>query len=368
LFCKKSISGRIRAVTAGLLLLITASVSAQSSESLPGWILFEKGKYLYEQGDLSSALEMINLSAGDGVLTPEAIYWVGKIYQAEGDYLLASRRYEEALEDARFLYIPETKWDIYYSLSEIYLNEKDFDSYEQILLTIFDDEMKRNTEIIRREHSYVQVLKTEGLDKLLLLYRLKLTYSLEASSRLGRFYNSEELWKSALIKNLYPLLTVFTAGIESLISKYPDFSFPVDMDEAWEADKEFLISSYEDFCSESGVDFQFTRDFKSLEPISIEDDIKKAETIIKNRYPHFSMTPSAYTLLKIEYHNHSFLDMDALYSSMYFLAEALYREGFGESADKLWAILDMSRNQSSWKKLAESKLDNPEMETPYLKY
>lgn len=281
---------------------------------------------------------------------------------------MARKRYEDALDDARFLYIPELKWDIYYSLSEIYLNEKDFDSYEQILLTVFDDEMKRNTEIIRREHSYVQVLKTEGLDKLLLLYRLKLTYSLEASSRLGRYYNSEELWKSSLIKNLYPLLTVYTAGIESLISKNPDFSFPVDIEEAWEADAEFLISSYENFCIESGEDFQFSRDLQSLEPVSIEDDIKKAETIIKKRFPRFSMTPSAYTLLKIEAHNHSFLNMETLYSSMYFLAEALYREGFKESADELWSILFMSRNNSTWKKLAQGKLSDPELETPFLKY
>ena len=65
------------------------------------------------------------------------------------------------------------------------------------------------TEIIRREHSYVQMLKSDGMDKLLLLYRLKLSSAFEASVRLGHFYNARELWKSSLIKNLYNVLTVF---------------------------------------------------------------------------------------------------------------------------------------------------------------
>ncbi|MDC7233252.1 MAG: tetratricopeptide repeat protein [Spirochaetales bacterium] len=345
-----------------------ARAQAQSNENLPGWVLFEKGKALYEQGDLSGALELINLSAGKGVLTPEALYWIGRVYQAEGDNLLARKRYEEALADARFLYIPDTKWDIYYSLSEIYLIEKDYDRYEQILLTVFDEEVKRNTEIIRREHSYVQVLKTEGLDKLLLLYRIKLSYSLEASSRLGRYYNSRELWKSSVIKNLYPLMTVYTAGIESLINRYPDFSFPVNMEEAWGNDGEFLIRVYEDFCRQSGEAFSFQRDLNTLEAIDIENDVMTAEAIIKKRFPRFSMTPSAYTLLKIEDHNPGFLNMEALYSSMFFLAEALYREGHPDSADELWALLILSGNQTPWKKLAEGKIMNPELETPFLKY
>ena len=311
---------------------------------------------------------MFNLSAGSGVLTPEAKYWIGRVYQAEGDYLLAEQRYEEALADARFLYVPDTRWEIDYSLSDIYLNRRDFDRYEEILLSVFDSEMKRNTDIIRREHSYVQVLKTEGLDKLLLLYRLKLGYSMEAAARLGALYNSLELWKSSLVKNLYVLLTVYTAGIEGLISSSPDFSFPVTMDEAWGWDSEFLMDRYEEFCRASGEDFQFTRDLETLEPVDIEGDRIRAESIIKKRFPSFSMTPSSYTLLKIESRNQGYLNMDALYRSMFFLGEALYREGSSETAFEMWSMLSMSLNDTSWKMLAAGKISNPEMETPFLKY
>ncbi len=311
---------------------------------------------------------MFNLSAGDGVLTPEAKYWIGKVYQAEGDYLLAEQRYEEALEDARFLYVPGTRWDIYYSLSEIYLNRREFDRYEQTLLSVFDNEMQRNSDIIRREHSYVQVLKTDGLDKLLLLYRLKLSYSLEAASRLGRLYNSSELWKSSLIKNLYVMLTVFSAGIEELITIYPDFSFPVTMDEVWESDPEFLMDTYEDYCLRAGEEFHFSRDLRTFEALDLEGDRQRAESIIKKRFDSFSITPSTYTLLKIESGDRGFLEMDSLYSSLFFLGEALYREGSSDSALQMWSLLGMSSIDTNWKKLAFGKISDPEMETPFLKY
>jgi len=372
LFSKKSISGRIGTVAAGLLFLITSLLSAQEVEKtdLPGWILYQKGVDLFEQGSLSNALDLITLSAGNGILTPEATYMIGRIYEAEGDYLLAKKQYNEALANAKFLYIPGDKWQIHYSLADLSLNEKDFDQYEQILLSIFDDEMKRNSEIIRREHSYIQVLKSDGLDKLLLLYRLKLTYSLEATSRLGRFYNKQELWKSSLIKNIYPLLTIFSGGIETLINRYPDFSFPVNMDEAWLSDEEFLIDLYEDFCQKSHSDFVFQRDLQTLEADHVTEDRDKAEKIIKAAFPFFHMTPSAYVLLKMESHEReiSSLNMDDLYSSLYFIGEALYQEGSPYRANEVWSLLNMSHISSSWKKLAQVKLRDPDTKTPFLKY
>ncbi|QEN07708.1 hypothetical protein EXM22_06790 [Oceanispirochaeta crateris] len=372
MFGKRGIFGRIRTIAAGIFFLTLVSLSGQSLEKqdLPGWILYEKGLAMFEQGRLSEALELITLSAGEGILTPEATYWIGRIYEAEGDSLLAKERYEEAIQDARFLYVPDDKWKIYYSLSDIYLNEKDYDQYEQVLLSIFDNEMKRNSEVIRREHSYVQVLKSEGIDKLLLLYRLQLTYSLEATSRLGRFYSGEGLWKSSLVKNLYPLLSLYSAGIESLIDRYPDFSFPVDMEEAWENDEEFLIDVYENLCRLSRSDFMFKRDLNSLKALQIEEDRIAAEKIINETFSTFHMSPSLYTLLKLENHlgENSFLNLETLYSALYFIGEALYQEGIPDRAMELWSLLTMSSHNSTWKTLALEKIKNPELETPFLKY
>ena len=341
-----------------------------AAEDLPGWVMFEKGLALFEEGRLDEALEMITLSAGEGEPNPEVLYWTGRIYEAEGDYLLATMRYEEALKKARFLYIPDQKWQIYYSLSDIYLNQRDYNRYEQTLLTVFDEEMKRNTEIIRREHSYVQMLKSDGLDKLLLLYRLKLSYALEASLRLGRFYNGRELWKSSLIKNLYTVLTFFSGGVELLITESPDFSFPVDMEEAWEQDPEFLISTYERMCGVKGREFSFSRNLTTLDADNIPEDLKQAEQLIREGFPRFEMTPSLYTLLKLEDHARrtGILELEDLYASIFFLAEALYQEGNPDRAEQLWSLLMLSSRDSTWKTLATGKIGDPDLKTPFLKY
>lgn len=370
MFSKTGISGRVGIIAAGFFFLISTGIFSQNQnhDELPGWILYEKGLLLYEQGQLSDALEMFILSAKGGELTSEALYQVGRIYEAEGDYLLARKRYEEALEKARFLYVPDQKWDIYYSMADLYLNEKDYDQYEQTLLSVFDHEMKRNTEIIRKEHSYVQVLKSEGIDKLLLLYRLELRYSLEATSRLGQYYNGIELWKSSLIKNLYPLLTIMSRGIEALIADNPDFSFPVDMEEAWENDPEFLISSYEDICADLGIPFSFQRDLISLEVLDPLKDSQTASELIQKVFPGFYMSPAVYTLLALEKNGKIAPGDEMLYSSLYFLAESLYQEGSTERALEIWSLLKMSSRDTSWRTLAGRKITNPDLKTPFLKY
>ena len=138
MFSKRRFSGRVTALAAGVILFLSATAYSQpvDDQGLPGWVLYEKGLFLYEQGKLDQALEYFNLSAKSGSLTPEANYSIGRIYEEEGDYLLAEKQYDKALEDARFLYIPEQKWSIYYSLAGIYLNRDEYDRYEQMLLSV----------------------------------------------------------------------------------------------------------------------------------------------------------------------------------------------------------------------------------------
>ena len=363
MFSKKSFSGRVASITAGVILLVTAFLGAQSAESsdLPGWVLYEEGLSLYDQGKLDQALEYFSLSAGAGDLTPEAAYHIGRIYEEEGDYLLAEKQYEKALEDSRFLYIPEQKWQIRYSLAEVYLNRKEFDRYEQLLLSVFDEEMIRDEETIRREHAYVQMLKESGMDKFLLLFRMKLTYSLEAASQLGVFYSREGAWKSSLIKNLYTVLSFYSGGIDYLIERYPGFSFPVDRDELWENDPEFLAGLYEEYAEKADPDFLYTRDLESLELLHPLDDTVKAELIIRTREPGFVLTSSLYTLRKMEDQPglKSFLDDERFYRALFYLGLSLYRSGFFERAEEVWKLAAFSSYETPWKILSRKALAEP---------
>ena len=369
---KRSFSGRVGALAAGLILFFTPVLSSQtvSDAELPGWVLYEKGLASYRQGDPDRALEYFNLSAKSGDLRPEAIYRIGRIYEEEGDYLLAEERYKEALEDARFLYVPDDRWQIEYSLAGIYLNRGDLDRYEQLLLSIFDQEMTRNEEVIRREHSYVQMLKESGMDKLLLLFRTRLSYSLEAAGQLGVYYARSEAWKSSLIKNLYTVLSYFSGGLDLILEKDPDFAFPVDMEEAWEADTEFLISLCEEFAVSIDPSFQFSRNPSSLKPDNLQNDIVKAEKLIRSRFPFFSLSPSLYALRKMESEQglEFYLEDERFYGALFYLAQSLYQEGFHQRALEVWKLLSLSGRDSSWKTLSVKALADPEISPPSLIY
>ncbi len=372
MFSKRCFSGRTGAIAAGLILLVSFYCAAQSVEDshLPGWVLYEKGLSLYERGELGLALEYLNLSAKEGVLTPEALYRIGRIYEEEGDYLLAEMRYNEALKDARFLYVPEDKWLIQYSLAGIYLNRKENDRYEQQLLSIFDEEMKRNEEIIRREHSYVQMLKESGMDKLLLLFRIRLEFSQEAAAQLGVYYARSGEWKSSIIKNLYTVLTYFSGGLDFIMEKDPEFSFPVDLEEILESDQEFLISLYEGYAEEVEGGFLFRRNLDTLAPLAVNEDIQKAGKIILSRNPFFHMSPSLYALRKMECESglDAFLESGKLYRALFYLALSLYNEGFPERAEEIWTLVSLSGRDTSWRTLSKKALGDPEIQTSFLIY
>ena len=142
------------------------------------------------------------------------------------------------------------------------------------------------------------------------------------------------------------------------------------MEEAWEQDPEFLISFYERMCGEWGEEFSFSRNLQTLEPDRIAEDLSAAENLIRKDSPGFRMTPSLYTLLKMEDHllRGGVLELEALYASLFFLAEALYQEGNPERAEELWSLLMLSSFPSSWKTLATGKIGNPDLKTPFLKY
>ncbi len=372
MFSKRSFSGRVTAFAAGVILFLSVAAYSQPVEDqdLPGWVLYEKGLFLYEEGELDQALEYFNLSAKSGNLTPEANYYIGRIYEEEGDYLLAEKQYDKALEDSRFLYIPEQKWSIYYSLAGIYLNRDEYDRYEQMLLSVFDEELSRNEEILRREHAYVQMLKEEGMDKFLLLFRINLTYSLESASQLGVFYARRGEVKRSLIKNLYTVLSLYSSSIEYLLAKEPDFSFPVDRAEIWQKDPEFLASLYEEYADRIDPAFQFQRDLRDFSLIDPEGDAQRAERIIKSRNPFFDLSGSLYVLRKIEAQEDLdiFLKDEKLYRALYFLGKALYNEGFSDRAREIWTLGSLSSRDNSWKILCNRSLSDPEYIPPSLIY
>ncbi|MDC7223625.1 MAG: hypothetical protein PQJ60_07765, partial [Spirochaetales bacterium] len=169
---KRSVYGRTVQIALILLLLLGGAFSLAAEElsekekNMPVWVLMEKGKASFREGDFATALTYFTYSRNKGAVLPEAEYWMGRVYEEEGELPLAILQYEKSLDQARYLYIPEEKTEIVYRLAGAYLKGQEPEKYEYRLQRLIDDEVDRSREVVEREHLYTSTLKEKGLDEL----------------------------------------------------------------------------------------------------------------------------------------------------------------------------------------------------------
>ena len=71
---------------------------------------------------------------------PECDYLIGKVYELEGELSQSRRFYQEAWEAREFLYIPDMRFEIIYSLAQISGLLKQYDDQEKYLLLILTED------------------------------------------------------------------------------------------------------------------------------------------------------------------------------------------------------------------------------------
>ena len=71
---------------------------------------------------------------------PECDYLIGKVYELEGEYAQSFRFYRSAWESRDFLYVPDMRFEIIYSLSQISGLLKQYDDQEKYLLLILTED------------------------------------------------------------------------------------------------------------------------------------------------------------------------------------------------------------------------------------
>ena len=85
-----------------LLLSIPAGLTAQQ----PPWILLEHGRSAFERRDLTAALDALLDAVEADNEYPEAEFWLGRIYEAQGQLILAEEQYRRALDLSLYLRVP----------------------------------------------------------------------------------------------------------------------------------------------------------------------------------------------------------------------------------------------------------------------
>lgn len=282
-----------------------AHVNAQALSSAtlrdPPWLLLELGKRAFREKNFGQALDYFRTSIARGGITPEAEMWIGRVFEEDGELDLAENQYQRALADASQFEIPAEATTIRYDLARIYNNTNQYGKYEVTLKKIvsLDKQFVDPTEAFTRQ-SMVRVLKTDGLDKLLVLYRLDNQETLQAHSELGELYYRTGRYSDSILNLTFAVITVFTVAIDAYRAEHPAYSF-------------------------SSLDNLF---------------------LLATKHPRIN----------------NFLNSSNIFKDLYYLAASLYANGDGERAAAIWKLIMRHTPMNTWWLRSDAQLSSPHIE------
>ncbi len=312
-------------------LFFLLSVSGLWAADEPSWILLERGKNAFEQRQLSESLDYTLKALDSDTEFPEAEYQLGRIYQAQGQPVLAEEQYRRALSMAVYLRVPAQAVNYRYSLASLLLDrgpERRLEA-ESILLGLANDEGFSRPQTIALSHRYIQTLSEGGIDNLLFLYRDELDASLQAHRLLGEMAWEEGRYRSALLHSTLTVLSLLSTASRIYLEHFPDWRFDIDM---------------------------------VIDPKQPDRDV---------RYPE-AWDGAAFLLQEVSVNLpdvYSWLSAEGLWEELYLLGCALYAEGMSESARSLWRLLTVENSLEGtysalpetgiWGRLAVRQMQEP---------
>ena len=311
-----------------LMLAVFLSLDAQES---PPWVILEQGKVAFDESNLSQAQQLFFEAAQKNGEYPEAEFWLGQVYEAQGQPELAEEQYRRALSYASLLVVRDQSIQIQYTLAQLLLNrgEARREEARAILSGIANQEGASDPEQLKREHLYVDRLLAGGLDELLYLYRDELTHSLRSRRILGEMAWEDGQYRTALVHSMRSVLSMLSTLSQRRREVDPHWRFDID---------------------------------------PLEDPLRPDKDV---RFPLFSDGVAellAWTNRQ-DYTAAQWLEQEGFWSQVYLLASALFAGGHGGAAQACWEVLVVSgslegdyipRNGSGrWGSLAVKQLENP---------
>lgn len=131
---------------------------------------------------------------------PECDYLIGKVYELEGELSQSRRFYKTAWESREFLYIPDMRFEIIYSLAQISGLLKQYDDQEKYLLLILTEDSVYGTTNVESAtlRSMIHTVKNEQtIEKFFSLYRHHNDIALRAYIELTDIYMRAEEYDRA---------------------------------------------------------------------------------------------------------------------------------------------------------------------------
>ena len=211
-----------------LCIAATPGVFAIDVDSSPGWLVFEKGKQLFDSEDYGDALYHFRKARESFGDSPEIEYWIGRVFETEGEYQLAERQYEAALDAQRLLLVPDDVVPIRNRLAKVKLAAGDFSGYLDQLEAIIEhdrDERAKSQVLEFQPRALAAVLAQRGIDKLIELYRIDDHGGLTAYYDLGVYKYRTGFIEAGSEYLTFAVVITCTTAVDYLIHLDPEYRF-----------------------------------------------------------------------------------------------------------------------------------------------
>lgn len=208
-------------IVAEMKLLRETSPSAPLRGLIDATLLVVEERGISRVGDSLQALRKEVASLG---YYPEAEYWIGKAYLAEGELRLAELQFRRAGDMRESLEVPGELYGILEDLAWVCKSKGAMKDYENVLREIADSSDLFAAKDEHYRGSMERTLGERGFDKFMLLFKVDQPYAIGAYSALGELY----LKDGRTISTIYLAAAVnaaLTRGIADIRIDEPGYEY-----------------------------------------------------------------------------------------------------------------------------------------------
>jgi tetratricopeptide (TPR) repeat protein len=155
---------------------------------------------------------------------PEAEYWIGEIYRAEGELSIALKQYQKAYDERERLEIPGFETEILYKMADARRLRQEYNKMEEALTDILKKDSLWGRESFDRS-AMMKSLENNGVNRFLVLYRHNNPSVEKAHRTLGMYYYASGRHNKAAEHLLFAFVIQNTLIIETLLEDQYDYSF-----------------------------------------------------------------------------------------------------------------------------------------------
>ena len=216
----------IRAESGSSLALELALLSRRRLSGLPAAFVSASILVIEERGAvrIGDSLSALRQAAAYMRHYPEAEFWIGRVFQAEGESKLAELQFTRAIDMRESLESPEDLYPMLEAQAAALRDQGRWKDYESALRRIVDSTALFSPQEESLRQAMERTLERDGIDKFMTLYRIEDAFALGALGDLGAYY-LENGRSQAVIHLAAAANASMTRAIQALRTVEPDYSY-----------------------------------------------------------------------------------------------------------------------------------------------